>query len=786
MFIATTGASTAAYTTKGGSLTITPADGSAPQLGGGCYDLGSVLLAGTDTNTAVTVSYSGSAGQIALAGYPDQSLYYGNNQSGAGQLSETTDRNGRATTVQYNTIGQETNENWYPTANTSGSPSETISDLYNPAGLLQTATDQNFVTSTLSADSFTYDMAGEVLTDTQAVPGLAPAVVLGDGYTNGNRTSLSANLGGTVNQSTSAVTGGTQDFLNNYSYTASASNPYGQMSQVSQTGNGGNAVAAKTGTFQYDLQAELTGVGRYQNANATANLVALAAYGRDNDGNLTSLVYANGSSTLPVYAWTYDSLGDMATASETLGGIVNAVSYTSDSTGQLLTATGGPAAEAFQYDTNGNRTSATTGTSTAQYTTGPNNEVLCDGTNSYAFDANGNCISQTNLSTGAQIQYAWDNRDRLVQVTFLNASGTVTQTVNYTYDAFNRWIGETVTTYSGQTSTTTQTRFAYDGNQIVLQFDVAGTGALTAANLSHRYLWGPAVDQLLADEQVANGDLVVWALGDNQNTVRDLATYSNGVTTVVNHRVFSAYGQLVSQTNAAVDCLFAYTGRPLDTATGLQNNDNRWYNAIIGRWLSQDPLGLGPDTNPYRYCGNEPTSRTDPRGLEWVWPWDPRASWNPLDTASLWTGIQGAGVVGGVQAEGGVVAGASAQGSVGAGVFRPIGGSCSGGTFESGGAFVGSPAGGSSAVQNPNPNAPNNPGTVIGASGGIGGGGFVTNAGNLNDIKGPFTTVNVTVAIFGLQISSGKGSNGDTIWFLSGTICKGIGLSVSAYPTTTK
>jgi hypothetical protein len=47
----------------------------------------------------------------------------------------------------------------------------------------------------------------------------------------------------------------------------------------------------------------------------------------------------------------------------------------------------------------------------------------------------------------------------------------------------------------------------------------------------------------------------------------------------------------------------------------LQNNDNRWYNAIIGRWLSQDPLGLGPDTNPYRYCGNGPTNGTDPSGL---------------------------------------------------------------------------------------------------------------------------------------------------------------------------
>ena len=30
--------------------------------------------------------------------------------------------------------------------------------------------------------------------------------------------------------------------------------------------------------------------------------------------------------------------------------------------------------------------------------------------------------------------------------------------------------------------------------------------------------------------------------------------------------------------------------------------------------VSQDPPGLGPDSNPYRYCGNGPTDGTDPSG----------------------------------------------------------------------------------------------------------------------------------------------------------------------------
>jgi hypothetical protein len=35
----------------------------------------------------------------------------------------------------------------------------------------------------------------------------------------------------------------------------------------------------------------------------------------------------------------------------------------------------------------------------------------------------------------------------------------------------------------------------------------------------------------------------------------------------------------------------------------------------VGKWLSQDPSGLGPDTNTYRYVGNSPVTRIDPLGL---------------------------------------------------------------------------------------------------------------------------------------------------------------------------
>ncbi|MGD0654516.1 MAG: RHS repeat-associated core domain-containing protein [Thermoguttaceae bacterium] len=155
------------------------------------------------------------------------------------------------------------------------------------------------------------------------------------------------------------------------------------------------------------------------------------------------------------------------------------------------------------------------------------------------------------------------------------------------------------------------------------------------------------MDQLLADEQLlpstgtdrrlvgggAGGEggynltapgRVVWPLTDNLGTVCDLAEYNaqTGVTSVVNHRVYDAYGNLKSETNpstgqaAAVDCLFAFTGRLYDKQTGLQNNLNRWYDPKVGRWMSEDPSGFtAGDTNTRCYCFNSPTNFVDPSGL---------------------------------------------------------------------------------------------------------------------------------------------------------------------------
>jgi len=154
------------------------------------------------------------------------------------------------------------------------------------------------------------------------------------------------------------------------------------------------------------------------------------------------------------------------------------------------------------------------------------------------------------------------------------------------------------------------------------QWDTAHANSqdMQVGHLRQRYLWGPAVDQILAEEDVDGGtpELVKWTLTDHLNTVRDIARYDSqtDTTTVVNHLVYDAYGNVTSETNSAVESLFLFTARPLDADTGLQNNLNRWYDPSVGRWLSEDPITFAAgDANLYRYVANRVTALHDFSGM---------------------------------------------------------------------------------------------------------------------------------------------------------------------------
>ncbi len=366
---------------------------------------------------------------------------------------------------------------------------------------------------------------------------------------------------------------------------------------------------------------------------AGTQLVVTGVYGYDGAGRLKTLTYSQGGNTFASYGLNYDALNRLTSFTNGQHTSENATfSYDADS--QLKGATRSGTSESYAYDVNGNRTSANGST---YGTPGTDNRLSTDGTYSYTYDAEGNITKRVTLvngsPTGATSEYSYDYRNRLEKVTQrASPTGTITQVVAYTYDAFNRRLRRQVDTNGDGTFDQSEVN-VFDGSQVALHFAGNTGGSLAASNLADRYLWGPVVDQLLADEQVSSlssAGTVDWALTDQQNSIRDVAQYnaSTGVTSVVGHTFFDSYGNAISQTGISV--AFGYAGMWLDSVTGLYATQTRWYDPHTGRWMSEDPIGFaGGLENISDYVGNSPTNYTDPAGLKKVW--NPVQGWIDVD-----------------------------------------------------------------------------------------------------------------------------------------------------------
>jgi RHS repeat-associated protein len=382
-------------------------------------------------------------------------------------------------------------------------------------------------------------------------------------------------------------------------------------------------VAPKRVDFAYNQVGQVSQIDRFADLNGTQS-VADSAYAYRADGSLQGLTYSQAtgpSHTNPValtgYTWTYDTAGRITGFNSPDG----TTTYSYDAAGQLQSAVSqNPTVQpstTYTYDANGNRTMS-------GYLTGPDNRVTSDGTYNYQYDHEGHRIKQTEIATGKTTSYVWDFRGRLTDITYQASSyinSHVYRQIHYNYDGLDRLVLKEIDA-NGDGVYETSESYVYDGENVVLVFNSAGS-------VTNRYLQGPGVDQVLADEQVSTvsqtPNTVLWALSDNQGTVRDWAqrNTTTGQTQIVDHIVYDAYGQIVSQTNpqthlAATNKIrFGYTGQIWDADAKLYYYRARWYDPHIGKFTSEDPLGFGAgDTNVQRYVGNSPTNYTDPSGMD--------------------------------------------------------------------------------------------------------------------------------------------------------------------------
>ncbi|HAU8265712.1 TPA: RHS repeat-associated core domain-containing protein [Kluyvera intermedia] len=77
---------------------------------------------------------------------------------------------------------------------------------------------------------------------------------------------------------------------------------------------------------------------------------------------------------------------------------------------------------------------------------------------------------------------------------------------------------------------------------------------------------------------------------------------------------YDAWGNVLSEHNPhRLQQLIRLPGQQYDGETGLYYNRYRYYDPLLGRYITQDPIGLECGWNPYMYPLN-PVTEVDPRG----------------------------------------------------------------------------------------------------------------------------------------------------------------------------
>jgi RHS repeat-associated protein len=374
-----------------------------------------------------------------------------------------------------------------------------------------------------------------------------------------------------------------QTLVNNYTYDAASNrmsfaNPQGgTTSYIYDSLNhltSETDFAGRLFTFSYDALGRRTALTRPNGVNTS--------YTYDPLSRLLSVLHQAGSSTLDGTDYAYDVAGNRTSKTALPSNVTS--SYTYDPAYMLTKVMqGATQMEGYTYDAVGNRTYQPG----APYTYNSSNEMLTREGVPYTYDANGNTLSKTNKSGATS--YAWDFENRLTGVT-LPTGGVV----SFKYDPFGRRIQK-----SAAAGTTT---YVYDGDNIEEELNGA------SGTLGERYTYGPGVDEPLVGQRQPQ---IYYYEADGLGSVTSLTDPTGAIAATY---TYDSFGFQTKGTGNATNW-FRYTGRDLDSDTGLYYYRARYYDPMTGRFLSEDPIGFGGGVNKYAYARNDPSTRNDPQGL---------------------------------------------------------------------------------------------------------------------------------------------------------------------------
>lgn len=221
------------------------------------------------------------------------------------------------------------------------------------------------------------------------------------------------------------------------------------------------------------------------------------------------------------------------------------------------------------------------------------NRLQSAGSTTYTYDNNGN--RKTSLASGVTTSYVWDNENRLTSISNLNLS--------FTYDAF----GNRIARSEGGQTTRYVLNLIGEMSQVLAETDASG-------NATAYYVYGLG---LLARFDADKTTRRFYHFNHRGDTV----ALTDSSAQITERYGYDEYGRVQEDDGNTLDQPFKFVGQygVMDEGHDLYFMRARFYDAHVGRFLSEDPLGFaGGDWNLNVYVGNNPINRNDPKGLYWL------------------------------------------------------------------------------------------------------------------------------------------------------------------------
>jgi RHS repeat-associated protein len=178
----------------------------------------------------------------------------------------------------------------------------------------------------------------------------------------------------------------------------------------------------------------------------------------------------------------------------------------------------------------------------------------------------------------------------------------------YTYDVLNRLTKITDSSYKYDAlerriqrapSSGVSTNFIYDGQDVVKDTNSDGSTV--------EYLNGPGIDNKIRQKGASSSTSYYFS----QDHLGSTTALTGTTGKLVERITYDGFGNSVGSTRTR----YGFTGRERDPLTGLLHYRARSYDPQLGRFISEDPIGLAGGINQFAYVGNNPANSVDPTGL---------------------------------------------------------------------------------------------------------------------------------------------------------------------------